>query len=148
MAENKELTLEEVKALQMENKKMAAELTKMSESLAKNAELVKSLSKKADGYEALVLENTALKAEVAGQLEIISELNKVLAAKEEENEKLSKFPVIAHKGKKYELVDVKSIGRFNGKSVQITAQTLKEMPGLLEHCIKKGFGCLKVKVAN
>ena len=148
MAETKELTLEEVKDLQLENKKMEAELTRMSESLAKNAELVKSLSKKADGYEKLLSENTALKAEVSGQVEIIAELNIALAAKEDENEKLSKFPVIAYKSKKYELVDAKSTARFNGKNVLVTVQTLKEVPGLLEHCIKKGFSCLKEKAAK
>lgn len=124
MADDKELKTEEVKSLPVENKKEVDPSKKLNEQIE------------------------ALKAELLAKDQLIAELNIALAAKEDENEKLSKFPVIAHKSKKYELVDAKSTARFNGKNVLVTVQTLKEIPGLLAYCIEKEFSCLKEKGAK
>lgn len=81
----------------------------------------------------------------AKNAEIIKQLNEKLAEKEAENDSLSPYPVLTHKGKKYELIDQKSIARFNGTRVLITKESLAANAELLEHCIKKGFSCLRPK---
>lgn len=114
MAENKELTPEEVKALLADKAKLEKELAASKDLLAKNEQLIK-------------------------------ELNEQLASSEKEKDGLSKYPVLTHKGKKYELVDAKSRARFEGENVLITKESLESNPKLLEYCIKKGFECLREK---
>lgn len=145
MAEKKELTAEEVKALQAENKKLANELKAANEVLAKNAEIIKELNDQLANQESASEEVTKLKAEIATKDTLIKELNEQLKNQEKTNEGLGKYPVLSHKGKKYELVDAKSRARFEGKNVIITKETLEADPKLLEYCIKKGFACLREK---
>jgi hypothetical protein len=126
MAE-KELTPDEVKAIQAENKKLVSELIAANEAVAK--------------ANAVLEENATLK-------EAVKSLNDELALKEQENEELGSYPILTHKGKKYELIDAKSRARFEGKNIVITLETLKEDKKLIEHCIKKGYSCLREKGGN
>lgn len=100
----------------------------------------------------LTEENKKLAAELtkaneaqAKNAKLIEELNNELAEKEAENESLSPYPVLTHKGKKYELVDAKSRARFNDTNVVITKETLQEDSALFDFCIEKGFSCLRLK---
>lgn len=145
MAKEKELTPEEIKALQDENKKLAAELAAANEALIKNSKLVEELTEQLPNLEVLNAEIEKLKADIETRDKFIEELNEQLNLQEKANEELGKYPVFTHKGKKYELVDAKSTARFEGKNVVITKETLGEDPKLLEFCIKKGFACLKKK---
>jgi cell division septum initiation protein DivIVA len=123
MSEKKE-TPDELTKLQEENKKLQEENKKLT------AELTKA--------------NEAQ----AKNVEIIKDLNDNLAEKEAENDSLAKYPVLTHKGKKYELVDAKSIARFEEDSVFINKESLEKNSALFDFCIAKGFSCLKLKGAN
>lgn len=146
MAEKKELTPEELKALQDQNIKLANELKAANEIIAKNAGIIEELNEKLNNQESESKEVVdKLKAAITAKDEIIENLNNQLKSQEEANEGLGKYPVLSHKGKKYELIDKKSRARFEGKNVIITADALKEDSKLLEHCIKKGYSCLREK---
>lgn len=120
MSEKKE-TPDELTKLQDENKKLQEENKKLT------AELTKANEAQAQNAE------------------IIKELNESLAEKEAENDSLAKYPVLTHKGKKYELVDAKSRARFQDANVVITKETLEENSELFEFCVQKGFSCLRLK---
>lgn len=91
---------------------------------------------------ALEAENKSLKEQNESQKGIIEELNTEVAAKDEENSKLKKNPVYKVGKDEYELVIAKSKASYEGKVVDITAESLKEDKKLLKHCVDKGFGCL------
>ena len=114
-----------------ETKETPDELTKLKEENKKLA---------AD----LVKVNEAL----AKNAELVKQLNETLAEKESENESLSKYPIIAHKGKKYELVDPRSRARYKEENYVLTKEELEKNPELLEFCISKGFSCLRLKGGN
>lgn len=111
------------------------DLQALNEALALRAKDLEDAQGKIATLEA---ENLALK-------EAIQELNEHLKEKEKTNDELGKYPVLTYKGKKYELVDQKSRARFEGKNVIITKETLEADSKLLEHCVKKGFSCLREK---
>ena len=111
------------------------DLQALNEALALRAKDLEDAQGKIATLEA---ENLALK-------EAIQELNEQLKEKEKTNDELGKYPVLTYKGKKYELVDPKSRARFEGKNVIITKETLEADSKLLEHCVKKGFSCLREK---
>ena len=121
-----------------ENASQLNELQALNEALASRSKDLDDAQGKIASLEA---ENLALK-------EAIQELNERLTNQEKTSEELGKSPVLTHKGKKYELVDAKSRARFEGKNVIITKETLEADSKLLEHCIKKGFACLREKGGN
>lgn len=148
MGEIKETTAEELKASKAENKKLVAELKAANQAAEKNAKLVEELNTKladSESNQGTSEEVEKLKNELKAKDELIKSLNDKLAEKEKENDDLGGYPVFTFKGKKYELVDAKSRARVNGKSVVITKDSLSEDSKLLQHCIEKGYGCLRLK---
>lgn len=145
MDDTKVLTPEEAKALLVENKKLANELKAANEAQAKNATLIAELNDQLANQESESEEVTKLKAEIATKDALIKELNDQLALQEKSSEAESKYPVLTHKGKKYELVDAKSRARFEGRNVIITKESLEADSKLMQYCIEKGFACLRLK---
>lgn len=151
MSETKDTAAEELKATKAENKKLVAELKAANQAAEKNAKLIEELNTKladSESDQGSTEEVEKLKNELKGKDELIKSLNEKLAEKEKENDNLGAYPVFSFKGKKYELVDAKSRARFGGKSVVITKDSLSEDPKLLQHCIEKGYGCLRLKGGN
>lgn len=92
---------------------------------------------------ALEAENKALKEELAGKDGLITELNEAVAASDDKVLELQPLPTFKYDKETYRLVVAKSKARFKSAQVEVTAKSLKEVDGLLEHCVKKGFGILE-----
>jgi L-lactate utilization protein LutB len=134
MAEkNKENQVEELEALKLENTDLKKQLEKVTK---ENKTLIADEVK-------LREDKRQLDEDLTAKEEVIKELSEALAAKDEEVKAAGKHPVFTVSGKDYELVVPKSKGRYQGKVVEITAESLKEDKKLLAHCVEAGYGVLQ-----
>lgn len=107
--------------------------------------MAENKDKQAEALEALQAENKELKEQIAAQEAIIQQQGEALAQKDEEVKASGKYPAFSVGKKQYELIVAKSKARYQGKMVDVTAETLKADKKLLAHCVDKGYGVLREK---
>lgn len=107
----KEATVEEVKKLQAENKKLADELVSLNEAVAKKDEFIKGL-------------------------------NEAIAEKDEAAQSNSKRPVIKVGKEQYSLRFPRFFHNFKGVKTEVDKKVLEENPELAKELVEKGSGAL------
>lgn len=129
MAEKKELTAEEIKALQDENKTLTEFNAKLSSALEKS-------------------EKARVEAEEGSKKKdvIIEELNEEISKKDdavaEAAEKSAGKPIIKVGKESYKLVVKKFVHNYKGKRVEVDEETLRKDADLVKDLIKISSGVL------
>lgn len=118
MAEKKELSPEEIKALQDENKKLSADLKKAQDDLKKVTD------------------------ESAAKDELIKGLNEAIAQKDVAAASNQKRPVIKVGKEQYALRFAKFTHNFNGRVMDVNREVLESNQELAEDLIKKESAAL------
>ncbi|AWW32434.1 hypothetical protein DN752_21065 [Echinicola strongylocentroti] len=136
MAEKKELTAEEIKALQDKNKALEAELVTAYSAQAKAEEA----RKEAEEAKAKAEEDSKAKDAIIEELN--AEMAKKDAAVADANEKSAGKPIIKVGKESYKFVVKKFVHNYKGKRVEVDEETLRKDSDLVKELIKIRSGVL------